>query len=162
LVTEFLKDDDGKDILDKPRWLSEIFPLYSLDSDLAKSTKRYKVLDPKEKYGGDWAEVLGSPCLIQVVEYEKNDGTTGNAVGSISPPLKGVSVPELVNETKFFDLDAPDLEMFKEMPKWLQTKLTEERHDHAGSKLEELLGNGGGSEEKSTGTTDIDEEDVPV
>ena len=43
---EFQKDDDGEDIADKPRWLTETFPLYNLGADRAKSTKRYNALDP--------------------------------------------------------------------------------------------------------------------
>ena len=36
-VDEFLKDEDGNELEDKPRWLSESFPLYNLSSDRAKS-----------------------------------------------------------------------------------------------------------------------------
>lgn len=35
LCTEFMKDEQGNDIEDKPRWLSESIPLLPLDSELA-------------------------------------------------------------------------------------------------------------------------------
>ena len=40
LTTEYMKDEQGNDIEDKPRWLSETLPLYSLDNDKANSNPR--------------------------------------------------------------------------------------------------------------------------
>ena len=45
-VDEFLKDEDGNEETDKPRWLSESMPLFNLSSERAKSTLRYNALDP--------------------------------------------------------------------------------------------------------------------
>src|SRR6478735_3744667 len=38
-TTEFMKDEDGNDLEDKPRWLSETLPIFALDIELATSTK---------------------------------------------------------------------------------------------------------------------------
>jgi len=67
-LDEFLKDEDGNEIEDKPRWLSETFGFHSLDSDLAKSTKRYFALDPEKEYGGDWSQLLGAPCMVTIIQ----------------------------------------------------------------------------------------------
>ena len=37
LVDEFMKDENGEDIEDKPRWVSESFPFHSLAADKAKN-----------------------------------------------------------------------------------------------------------------------------
>lgn len=64
LSDEFLHDEDGEDILDKPRWLSESFSLHNLDADMAKSTKRYLALDPNMEHDGDWAQIAGTPVTL--------------------------------------------------------------------------------------------------
>ena len=70
---EFMKDEDGNDIEDKPRWLSETFVLNPLSSDLAKSTKRYNAIDPDHDHDGDWSQVLSYPIMINVVVNQKDD-----------------------------------------------------------------------------------------
>ncbi len=142
LGTEFLKDKEGNDDLEKPRWVSESFPLYGLGSELAKSTKRYLALDPSKQHGGDWAKLVGTPCLVQVTKYTKGDGGEANGVGSISQPINGIPVPELVNAGKFFDMDEPDMEMFEKMPDWLKGALTTECLSFDGSGLQRALTGG--------------------
>lgn len=138
--TEFLKDDDGKDMEDKPRWLSETFPLRSYKADLAKSTKRAKAIKPSAN--GDFADMLGAPCTVTVVTRKgtgQHAGKTFENVGAVTPAMKGMPVPELVNPTKMFDLDNPDLNVFEELPEWLQDKI-KGNLEFGGSKLEALLG----------------------
>lgn len=107
LCTEFMKDEQGNDIEDKPRWLSESIPLLPLDSELATSTKRYLAFDRPKKYGGDWTELLGHPCTLTVAHTKKGRAK----VGSVTPPMKGLQVPEPKNAPKFFDTTAPDVEI---------------------------------------------------
>lgn len=155
LGTEFVKDDDGNDDESKPRWISERIPLNSLSADLAKSTKRIKAIDPSLKHGGDLVAMLGSPCTITVVNnVNKKDPSVVYAnVGNVTPPMKGIPVPELVNEPKSFDLDDPDLEIFGSLPEWIQD-LIKSNLEFAGSKLDVLL-SGGSVDDK------VVEEDVP-
>lgn len=125
---EFMKDDDGNDMEDKPRWLSEEFPLRSLESDLAKSTKRYKALDPNCDLGGDWAKLVGTPCMVTVTTSEgtgKNVGRTFNNIGGVSAMRSRDAdrTPDLVNPAKILDLDTPDMEIFNSLPEWLQDKI---------------------------------------
>src|SRR6187402_3731535 len=61
LVDEFMKDEEGKDIEDKPRWVSETLPFHGLFADKAKSTQRYLAFDPKQEYEGDFSKAVGSP-----------------------------------------------------------------------------------------------------
>jgi len=139
LVDEFLVDEKGEIQEDKPRWVSETFPLRSLDSDLAKSTKRYKVLDRDMVYGGDWSMLLGSPCNVNIVVNVKGDKTYTN-VSSIAAmrPKELKALPELANEPKMFTLDGPNMEVFLSLPEWLQTKIKGNLR-YNGSALQELI-----------------------
>jgi len=135
LVTEFMKDANGDDVEDKPRWISETWPFYTLKSDKATTTQRYMALDPKVSKGGDWSQMPNAPCTVTIGHNNKGRAKVGN----VSPPMKGYPIAELKNPPKFFDLSAPDLEIFGSLPEWVQTRIKESL-DFPGSRLEEALG----------------------
>ena len=139
LADEFLKNDAGEDLVDKPRWVSESFVLHPLSSDLATSTKRMKAIDVDDELDGDWTEALSRPIMINIVQNAKGDKVYEN-VQSLSPMRKkdADKLDPLVNEAKFFDLQAPDLELYNSLPKWLQEKIASNL-EFAGSPLEKLL-----------------------
>lgn len=141
-LDEFCKDENGEDQEDKPRWLSETFPLHSLEADLAKSTKRYYALDPEEVHEGDHARLVGSACMVTINQYESK-GVLRNGVSSVAAmrPKEAAKAPELVNAPKVFLIDEPDLEVFKSFPDWLQDKI-KGGLEFKGSPLDEAL-NGG-------------------
>lgn len=141
LGTEFMVDEDGNDMEDKPRWLSETFPFHNLKADLAKSTKRIKAIDPQLVHGGNVAEMLNSPCTVTVVNNvnKNNPDKVYVDVGNVTPPMKGIPVPELKNPTKLFELDEPDLEVFESLPQWVQEKLKGNLNFN-GSALQKALG----------------------
>lgn len=138
-LDEFCKDENGEDVEDKPRWLSEDFPLFSLEADLAKSTKRYYALDPDEKYGGDFLLLAGEPCMVTINQYESK-GKIRNGVSSVAAmrPKEAAKAPALVNPPKVFVIDAPDLEVFKSLPDWMQEKIKDSL-EFEGSALDEAL-----------------------
>lgn len=164
LVTEFMPDENGNEDITKPRWVSERFGIYPLSSELAKSTGRYKILDPDLQYQGDWSEMLGQPCLVAVVNNKnKNTGKVYNNVGGISAPIKGMEVGPLVNEARTFDLDAPDMAVFEAMPDWIKGIIMENL-EFKGSKLETAIIGGNGhvvEEDESVLDDSADDEDVP-
>jgi len=139
-TTEFLLDDAGNPDESKPRWLSEFVPINSLDSDLAKLTKRYKAIDPKDESKGNLFDLVGRPCMVTVT---KNPGVNGkpekNYIAGVAPAPKGIPFPPLVNAPKVFHIDAPDLAVFETLPEWLRTKCTAENLRYAGSVLEKAL-----------------------
>jgi len=149
LGTEFMKDEEGNDLPDKPRWISESFVLHNLKADLAKSTKRAKAIDSKGGLQGDFAAMGGFPCTVTVVQSlsKKGDGVVYNNVGNVTPPMKGVPVPELVNDVKVFDLDEPDLEVFFSLPEWIQDKV-KGNLEFNGSALQGLLAGANPPEKK--------------
>lgn len=136
-VTEFMKDEQGNDVEDKPRWLSEEFALYPLKSDLATSTKRYKAIDPKEEHKGDWGKLGAYPCTVTIAHKKSGKAKIGN----VAPPMKGMAVPELKNPVKIFDLSAPDLDIFRSLPEWLQERI-KSNLQYEGSPLQKLLAGG--------------------
>jgi hypothetical protein len=141
---EFLKDEDGNEQEDKPRHLSEGFPLYNLDSEKAKSTKRYLALDPNKVYDGDWAELINTPCMLTVVQnYNQKTQRTYTNITAVSP-MRGkdaARLPALVNPPLVFDLDDPDMKVFEKLPKFLQEKIVSNL-EFEGSKLQKLVGAG--------------------
>lgn len=142
LVDEFMKDEDGNDIVDKPRWISEQIPLHNLRADLAKSTKRYNALDPNGVHEGDFSALVDIPCLVTIVNNPSGDKIYDNvaAVGAMRPK-DAANCPPLVNPVAVFDLDAPDMEVFGKLPKWLQEKI-QGNLNYQGSPLQKILEGG--------------------
>jgi hypothetical protein len=144
ILDEFMKDDSGHDIEDKPRWVNEIFPLHSLRADLAKSTKRYKAIDPQGNVNGDWSQLVGEPCMVTLVQNQGKGASSGrifNNVAAVSPmrAKEADIAPDLVNPSVVFDFDEPDLKSFERLPSWIQEKV-KVGVNFPGSKLDALLG----------------------
>ena len=125
LSDAFMIDKDGNDLEDKPRWVSETFPLNNISADLAKSTKRYVAFDPNISDGGDWSKQIGKPCTVNIVNNESK-GKIYDNVDSVAPmrARDAAKLPELVNPSRVFDLDNPDMEVFKSFPDWIKEKIT--------------------------------------
>jgi hypothetical protein len=140
LVDEFMKDEQGKDITDKPRWVSENFPLRNLDSDNARSTARYNVFDPQHSlYDGDFTALIGLPCNVTIVNNVSKGNTYSNVANvSAMRPRDAQACPELKNKANVFDSDNPDIQVFLGFPKWIQDKI-KGNLKYKGSKLEALV-----------------------
>ena len=139
MLDEFMKDDDDNDIPEKPRWISEDLPFFPLKADLAKSTKRYYALDADSEHGGDWSQLLSSPCMVTLVQSAGKDKIYNNvAAVSAMRPKEAAKAPPLVNEGKIFDFYSPDMDVFSSLPDWLQEE-TKNALDYAGSPLEAIL-----------------------
>ena len=160
---EFMQDEDEEDILDKPRWLSESFPLYNLDSERANSTLRYKALDPELEHGGDFLKVIGEPVNITVVQNpnKKNPERPWENVAGITTMREKdqKKAPGLVNTPVAFDLEEPSLDNFMMLPKWIQKRILENL-EFRGSLLERMLeeGNKGVPDQIDSQGPTVDEE----
>lgn len=157
LVDVFMVDEDGEEIEDKPRWVSETIPLHNLKADKAKSTQRYNAIDPKGDYDGDFSKALSDPINVVLVNNEK-DGKTYTNVASLAAmtPKNKAKCPELVNPTTLFGLDEPDMEVYGRLPKWIQEKICKNLN-FKGSPLDKAL-NGGGKPAKA-GKPVVEEDD---
>lgn len=124
-LDEFLKDEDGNDIEDKPRWLSENFPFNNISSDKAKSTKRYMALDPTMEYEGDFAQLINKPCMVTVIQKAGKGSNLGKVYNNISSvslmrPKEAGKAPDLINQPFVFDFYEPDEEVWKALPDWVK------------------------------------------
>lgn len=138
-VDEFLQDDDGNDLKDKPRWNSERFAFSNLDNDKAKSTKRYLALDPKVVHGGDWKHFLGMPVSVSLAKEDKPDKSYNKVMAvSLMRPKEADALPELVNEALYFDMDEPDITVFWKLPAFMRKRIQESLR-YKGSELEQLI-----------------------
>lgn len=160
---EFLKDDNDNPDAAKPRWIGEDFPFYSLDSDRAKSTKRYEALDPGTIHDGDWLRLLSAPCQVTLTkEPRKNGKGDTNYVSDVSSAadIPGYDQPPLVNPPRIFDFDDPDMEVFKDLPKWLKEKLVKALN-FEGSALQKALGEAPKEAETPTNSTSAPTPPIP-
>jgi len=124
LVDEFLKDEEGNELLDKPRWISETMPLNNLRADRAKSTQRYMALDPNMVFDGDFSALGNTPVNIALVHNKQGEKTYTNVANvAAMRPRDAEKCPPLVNPVKVFDLDNPDMEVFNALPGWISTKI---------------------------------------
>lgn len=154
---EFMPNADGEPDESKPRWLSERFPLNNLDSDLAKSTKRYYSLDPNEEHDGEWPELIGSPVLVTVTRKARDDGDRNYVGGTAAVRSKDAAkYPDLVNDPRVFLMDEPDLEVFEALPEWVRDLITSSL-EFEGSALDIALNNKGGKKETKKSSTKKEE-----
>jgi hypothetical protein len=147
---EFMQDEDGADIEDKPRWLSENFPFHNLNAERAKSTKRYMALDPDLDMEGDFSKLTGHACMVTITQSppRKSDGAIFNNISGVSAmrAKEASKMPELKNPPKVFTLDDPDIKTFLSLPDWLQDKI-KENLEFDGSELDTRLENYKGESE---------------
>jgi len=141
LVDSFMVDKEGKELEDKPRWVSETLPLYDVSkADKAKCTARYKALDPANAFGGDFSQAADIPVNVSLVHNQVQDKLYINVAAiAAMRPKDAEKCPALKNPVKLFDLDAPDLDTFKALPDWIQEKI-QKNLNYNGSKLQKLLG----------------------
>ena len=128
LTDEFIVDEDGNEVLDKPRWVyDKPLPLYSLEAERAASTQRYLAIDPDREFNGDWGAIVGMPVTVNVVNVKGKDGRVFDNVGSLSTmrTKEAEKLPELINDPVVLSLDSDDVETFKKLPEYLQNKIKE-------------------------------------
>lgn len=161
---EFMLDEDGNEVEDKPLWKSTSFPLYPMSTENAKCVKWYKALDPSNQFDGDWSEIfnLGNPINIIL---DKKDGhgkhagkVFNNIIGLASMPAKRQKVVNpLIGEKFIFDFYEPDKETWDKLPDWIKTKC-KEATDFKGSPLDIMLGGESVDEDQVEGEEESDEE----
>lgn len=139
LVDVFMVDEDGNDLEDKPRLISETIPFHNLKADKAKSSQRYFAFDPKEEWEGDLSKALGQPINVVLVHNQVGDKVYTN-IGSIAAmrPKDAEKCEALKNPTALFSLDEPDMAVFNKLPKWIQEKI-QKNLNYSGSPLETTL-----------------------
>lgn len=158
----FMVDEEGNEAEDKPRWVSETMPFYSLSQDNARSTKRYLVFDPNKEDDGDFSQQIGKPCNITIVNNKGSNGKIYSNIGNVAPisAKKAATLPELKNDSKVFDLDVPDLAVFQSLPQWIQERI-KSNLNFKGSTLEKLLGSPKTEKKSESKPVKTEVEDTP-
>ena len=114
---------DGED---KPRVINKIYTLSLHEkSGLRKDLKswRGREFTEEELAGFDMVNIVGVPCLINIVHSTKGEKTYANISGIMALP-KGMPKPKSTIAKMVFDIDkATDADLEK-LPEWLQNKVT--------------------------------------
>ena len=77
----------------------------------------------QRRTGFDTAKLLGHACVLCMVESDKNADRIN--VGSVTGVMKGLEVPQPVNETLYYCVDEHTDEAFAALPEWLQKKVAD-------------------------------------
>lgn len=128
LIFEFPTERVEVDGGEKPRWLSKKYT-----ASLNEKSELYRDLcawrgvpfTPEELNGFDMRKLLGAPCMVCVVNHERN-GNTYTDITAISRAMKGMEVPPLENEALLFDMDGDveeAREVFEKLPQWMQEEV---------------------------------------
>jgi len=142
LSDEFLKDEDGNDIPDKPRWMSHMFNSFSRGADKSTAAKVLTALDPKNETNDDFSLLIGKPCMVTAVHSPKADGNgVWVNIGGVSPMREkdAAKMPPLVNPSTVFDQDTATKEMFEALPPFVQNKI-KEGVEFPGSRMAAIIG----------------------
>lgn len=109
---------DGKP---EPRVISNRYTL-SLDeranlrADLA--AWRGRDFTQEELQAFDLRNIVGAPCLINIIHKESNGKKYAN-ISSVMALPKGMTRPQIVGEPTIFDLDESPLSDIETLPKWI-------------------------------------------
>jgi hypothetical protein len=109
----------------RPFGASQIYTLsLSEKANLRKDLEawRGRPFTDAELDGFDVKNVLGKPCTLTIVHNKNGDKTYAN-IASVAGVMKGMQVPERVNDLLYFNMDEPDRAVLQRLPKWVQTKI---------------------------------------
>lgn len=84
---------------------------------------RGKAFTPDELKGFNVVNVLGAPCMINLIHDITAKGSKYVKVVSVTPAPKGVVVPPAVSEFKIWASQRPDWDFFKTLPRYIVDKI---------------------------------------
>lgn len=121
LVNSLMKDG-------RPHWVSETIKVNDFVPDhpggfIATMMLRARSLNP-ENPDKDATKHIGKPCMVTVTISEKGYANVKGQAAVTGCPI-GMEIPELVNDTFIFDMDAPDLDLWATFPEFKQNKIKE-------------------------------------
>lgn len=84
---------------------------------------RGRAFTEQELQGFDLFNVLGAPCMVNVIHTQGKNGNTYANIAGITPLPKGIQCPPAVNAPIKFSLDEFDQKIYDGLPEWLQQKI---------------------------------------
>lgn len=112
----------------RPLSISTRFLTYSMGkkSNLRKLVEGFGgvSLHEEEAYNFDHEQLIGMPCLLNVVQDERNGNVYSN-IHSASPLPKGMVAPDMANQPQIVDIDTSSEEEIAALPDFLKNKMYE-------------------------------------
>lgn len=117
---------DGRPFMVSSRYTMSLNEKAILRRDL--ESWRGRPFTAEEEAGFDLKNVVGKPCMVNVVHNPVGERTYAN-IKSVAAIPKGMTVPEQVNDSVIFEIDQtnPDLEMYYSLPEFLQKTISDSR-----------------------------------
>lgn len=84
---------------------------------------RGKPFTPEELKGFEIINLIGAKCLLGIIEESNSEGKKRNKITSIMAPVKGMEIPDMINEKKVLTYSNFNLEIFETLPEFLKTKM---------------------------------------
>lgn len=76
-----------------------------------------------ELAGFDVSQVVGAPCLLNVIQTQSTKGKTYSKIASISPLPKKMAAEKQVHESVKYEIESGRSETFQKLPEWVQKKI---------------------------------------
>jgi len=97
--------------------------------------------------------IIGAPCMIQIIHKKASNGKTYANLASIMALPKGMAAPKLTLDTVIFDIDESDAQDLAILPEWIANMVKASE-----SWQQRLIADKGGA---SFAEIDDDEEELP-
>lgn len=112
---------------EQPRVISKEFTLSMNEkSNLRKvlASWRGKDFSEDEAKSFDIINLLGKPCMLNIIHKPSKDGTkTYEEIAGVTPMPRGMQCPEQINPNMVWDYDAPDMQLLANLPDFLKDKI---------------------------------------
>lgn len=84
---------------------------------------RGKAFTEEEAKAFDITILLDKPCMLNVIHKKSKTGHTYAEIASVSPMMKGIQCPPMINKLFQFSYDPFEQWRFDELPEWLKEKV---------------------------------------
>lgn len=127
LYWELLADDDGEEVRMEDGQPFSILNSYKLSMHQKSNLRKHldawrgKKFTEEEAADFDLTKLLGQACKLQITHSTSKDGTKTYA--NIETIMSTKKKPEGVNEISSFSIENPDMDVFNDLPQWLQEKI---------------------------------------
>ena len=76
-----------------------------------------------ELAGFDVSQVVGAPCLLNVIQTQSSKGKTYSKIASISPLPKKMQAEKQVHASVKYEIEMGKGDVFQKLPEWVQKKI---------------------------------------
>lgn len=100
--------------------------------------------------------IVGAPCLIQIIHKEGNNGKTYANLASIMKLPKGMQPPVMTLDPVIYDIDESDISEVDKLPEWIATTVK------SSESYAEKLASMNKAEDAGQGFKELDDSDSPL